>query len=258
MAIVVGIDGTAAGLLVGSLRKNFLRSYDEGMKDSFVRRITRAAGPRALYLRGPATIGDGLIDAVVRGVNHVLHHRGQVPNERVLLTGFSRGAAGVVTVAQELFRRDIPVHAILLFDCVDRHAVLHAYWGPANVAHVRHLRRAPSARSRESFGNAGTGKAWKSPPTAYRETFHHCTHGAVGGTPWNAKKSGKKGSDIIDEGWAPYVDVRMVGWVPVAVPMVDGSTAITYDQDMRESQKVWLEAQPFLREHGFLAGGEAR
>lgn len=214
MAILVGIDGT------GEISNT---AYGESFNDGFVKRITRDSRideQNKKYLRGPIAPGGGLLGAVSEGHAFVLNRYRKAGKDSVLLTGFSRGAAGVIVVAKRLQSEGIEVAAMLLFDAVDRHIAIDAEWIPNNVARVLHLRRDPKARSRESFGSAGT--RW-TPPTVYEERFFVCTHGAIGGTYWKPKK-GQTLNDLIVEGFP------------------DGKTAVTYAADKKSSDAVWAYA----------------
>src|SRR5690242_10103719 len=117
MPILVGIDGTGGGSAPTSARD---ATYDQEFANSFVNRICKGK-LRAKYMRGPVTLGGGLLAAIEMGVAHVVAQRKVAPREPVLLTGYSRGATGVVVIAKRLKTLNIRVQALLLFDCVDRH-----------------------------------------------------------------------------------------------------------------------------------------
>lgn len=228
MPIIVGIDGTGGGTAPGAERN---RRYDDDFKNSFVKKICKPAD-NTKYHRGPVTFGGGLMDAIYSGYNFVLERRKIVgENEPVLLTGYSRGAAGAVVVAQQLKEKNIKVRAIMLFDCVDRHIAIDASIIPRNVEYVCHVIRDPKSESRESFDNDGM-KYY--PPTNFPAAYTFmCTHGGMGGTPWKVPE-GKKPADFIDEGFP------------------DGLTKITYKQDEIVSNSVWNFVLPFLKTHGFI------
>lgn len=227
MPILAGIDGTGADFVPGSGRD---ARYDTAFADSFVRRICARGGSLSLYRRGPVGGGGGMVDAVNAAVQHVVRNRATSPAETVLLTGYSRGAAGVVAAAAQLRSLNIPVRAMMLFDCVDRHIFIDAETIPSNVEFVHHVMRDPLASSRESFGNDGT--RW-TPPTVYSSKHYMCTHGGMGGTPWIAA-TGQNPNDMIDEGGT------------------DGRTRISYRQDAWVSGKIWTEIQDFLATHRFI------
>jgi hypothetical protein len=233
MGILVGIDGTGSAMLPGSGRD---KDYDIAFADSFVRRICLKGGPYAKYFRGPVALGGGLMNAIAGGRQHIVATRSTAGAQPVLLTGYSRGAAGVVALAKELKDLDISVEAILLFDCVDRHVGIDADVIPENVAHVFHVVRDPATSSRESFGNDGL--RYHAGKTSYDGAFKFmCTHGGMGGCPWKAGP-GQSPNTYINEGFG-------AGWW-------DGATKVTYAQDAAVSATVWQTVQPFINAHGFM------
>lgn len=226
MPILVGIDGTGGDAAPGAGRN---ARYDAAFANSFVTRLCRNKN-YAGYWRGPVALGGGLVPAINGAVEYVENRRRNEPNAPVLLTGYSRGAAGVVVVAKRLQRKNIDVRAMLLFDCVDRHLFIDAEEIPNNVGFVMHVVRDPAGGSRGSFGNDGMRY---SPPTVYPAAYKFlCTHGGMGGTPWTIP-AGKTGSDLIEEGFP------------------DGRTRISYDNDKKVSGEVWNFVRPFIRLHGF-------
>lgn len=233
MAILFGIDGTGA---------TPLNEYDSDTADSFVRRLCGNQSsvpisrvPIRRYERGPTLVGYRMLDAIQIGFNFITQQRHMGNNEPIVMTGHSRGAAGVVVLAKRLADQNIPVRALMLFDCVDRHIRIDSSVIPTSVGRVLHVRRHPHARSRESFGSSGTH--WH-PPTHYEARYFMGTHGGMGGTYWKPKiKNGRPDhnmSDIINEG----------------IP--DFRTTITYQQDRDNSSAIWTFVQPFLRENGFV------
>lgn len=228
MAIIVGIDGTGGGTFPGAARN---ARYDRDFANSFVRRIAGRGDPNRAYFRGPVTFGGGLMDAIAGGFQFIQSRRDAGVSEPILLTGYSRGAAGVVALANRLKRADEDVEALLLFDCVDRHIGIDAEVIPNNVGYVMHVVRDPRAKSRESFGNDGLRY---SSPTVFPAAYSFvCTHGGMGGTPWQPEP-GASMSELIDEGFP------------------DGKTTITYAEDARVSARIWSFVQPFMRDHGFV------
>ncbi len=225
MPIIVGIDGTGGGMKPGEERDT---RYDNDFRESFVNRICRRAGTRQ-YNRGPVLLGGGLNEAVSSGFGFIRAQKRINSGAPVLLTGYSRGGLGVISIAKRLLFFGIRVEAMLLFDAVDRYLFEDGMFIPPNVKNVLHLRRHRRARSRESFSNTGL---FHTPfVTNYDSHFFVCTHGGMGGTPW--RDNSKAGNEIIDEGG------------------VDGRTTITYDEDARVSETVWQYAQPFINTHGF-------
>jgi len=228
MPIIVGIDGTGGGAVPTAARD---RRYDEDFKNSFVKKICSPAD-NTKYFRGPVTFGGGLMDAINGGFNFVINRRKIVGDDvPVLLTGYSRGAAGAVCIAKKLKDKNVKVRAIMLFDCVDRHIGIDASVIPQNVEYVCHVVRDPLSESRESFSNDGL-KYY--PPTNFPAAYKFmCTHGGMGGTPWKVPNGGSP-TDFIDEGFP------------------DGMTKITYKQDEFVSKTVWNFVKPFLKTHGFI------
>lgn len=233
MPIVVGIDGTGPGDDA---------TYANDFANSFVNRIC-AGGGNKKYYRGPNAVGYGLSAAVDAGVEFVVNKKRAAPNQNVLLTGYSRGAAGAVVMAKELKKRNISVRALLLFDCVDRQINMDASVIPETVGFVQHVIRNPAARSRMSFGNDGMRYI---PPTVFPSaTMFMCTHGGMGGTPW-AIPPGKSSSDFVDEGYGEgALNWGLVGGIFY-------HTRVTYAQDAQVSAQVWQFVQPFIRTHGFM------
>lgn len=235
MAILVGIDGTGSAVVPGKSRD---AKYDIAFAKSFVKTICNAGGSDALYERGPVALGGGLMNAISSGFNHVVNKRRISPSKPVLLTGYSRGAAGVVSLAKRLKDKNIPVQALLLFDCVDRHVGIDASVIPDNVQNVLHVVRDPDSSSRESFGNDGL-TYYPAKTKYWSATKFMCTHGAMGGCPWEPDiKNGEKYSDFINEGFG--------------AGSYDGATKITFAMDKAASEKVWQFCQPFITTFKFM------
>ena len=222
MAILLGIDGTGP---------KTDEAYQKKFQNNFVNKIVRDSSinpENKKYLRGPTFIGSGLIHSIDTGFRFVIE-RYSITKEPILLTGFSRGAAGVIVIAEKLRKRQIPVTAMLLFDAIGRHLLVNAKTIPENVETVLHLRRDPTVGSREMFGNTGT--KWN-PPTIYEEEFFFCTHGGVGGRPWSVEFG--------------------LSDLPIKESFPDGLTKITFNEDTEGSKKVWQKAQTFIEKHGFF------
>ena len=242
MPILLGIDGTGEAVNPGAERD---RLYDIAFANSFVRRMC-AGKPNAHYIRGPVALGGGVLEAVAEGVTFIQNARRIRPNEPILLTGYSRGAAEAVVVAERLKRLNINVRALMMFDCVDRAGDIDAETIPANVANVCHVIRNPAARSRLSFGNDGMQHT---PATNYPSaTMFMCTHGGMGGTPWVAPP-GTSPNTYINEGSLEATAALFSTYRTGAV--WNYRTNVTYAQDKAVSNAVWNHVQPFLRTHGF-------
>lgn len=243
MPILVGIDGTGGGSSYNTRARN--AEYDRDFANSFVRRLCFGKSD-AVYIRGPIGPGGGMPEGIAEGLNFIRSKRQQKPNESILLTGYSRGALGVVVIAKELKTQNINVKALMMFDCVDRHVAYDAEVIPNNVATVKHVIRDPASHSRRSFGNDGMKY---NPPTNYLP-YHKfmCTHGGMGGTPWLIPAgSSLTPSDYIVEGQGENF---------IASPRLDfwnDRTNITYAQDASVSEQVWANCQDFLRDQGYFS-----
>lgn len=225
MPILVGIDGTGGGWFYNTRGRN--TDYDRAFANSFVRRLCLGRN-NATYIRGPITPGGGLPEGIGQGEAFIEAQRRQRPNEPILLTGFSRGGLGVLVIARNLQRRNIPVQAMLLFDAVDMHLGYSVDTVPTNVRNVYHVRRDPAAGSRDTWGNCGLNP--NNPAVNYREKFFRCTHGAVGGTP---QTDPNNPNGLVDE-------------------FGSGGTNVTFRDNPIISQQVWMDVQPFIRTHGFI------
>jgi hypothetical protein len=187
-------------------------------------------------------------------------------NEPILLTGYSRGAAGVVQIANMLKHQglgssnqlglpNVRVKAMLLFDCVDRHLGVDATLVPDNVENVLHVVRADATRSRGSFGHAAM-KPQSQLRTRYpTPTTFHCTHAGMGGVPWTVPVVQSPGQLTLG-GRIPPRQGPAVGrrndFIVESFP--DGmivTTTVTYAQDAEVSAEVWKFVQPYILQHGF-------
>lgn len=177
MDIYFGIDGT------GPSNND---EYRTDFTNSFVRKIwsTWAAG-NAGYLRGPSLLGSETAGLAGEGtrwiVNRVRDLEKTKQPTRLFLSGYSRGGAAIVEVANQLKSQGIKVHCMMLFDAVDRSNLGSTDVIPSNVTLAYHAMRDPKAASREIFGNCATRAAGG---VAYTSKTFFCTHGAMGGTPW--------------------------------------------------------------------------
>jgi hypothetical protein len=221
MRILVGIDGSNDYFLP-SRRRN--RSYRRTFHYSFVTRLLTD-----LYIDGPRALGGGLMYAISQGHDFIRTRRRPGVNDPILLTGYSRGAAGVIEIANRLRSRKLEVQAMLLFDCVDRHVGIDTQYIPENVRNVLHVVRDLGSGSRHSFGHSGRRPHHS---TKYEEYSFHCTHSAMGGMPYYPSPEESE-DDFIVESYP------------------DGQTRVTYRQDSRGAEHVWYSVQKFIGLHGF-------
>jgi len=209
--------------------------YRRNFAHSFVNRIyNRSTQANHYYFRGP---GDAYTDGIIGtfgGRHHVapqfifqriLSIQSQIDNEyshvlggfssldngepgsfipeeqKIYLTGYSRGGAIVIEVAKLLQSRGLSVEAMFLFDAVKRSlgdGMGNTDVIPGNVRNCYHaLRNIQQSGSRESFSHTGYLRDSRvaGPPNHYFFT----THGGMGGTPWGSSGVGS-GLPYIDEG----------------------------------------------------------
>lgn len=260
--ILLGIDGTA---------DLFDSDYKKSMDASFVSRIVREC-PTDMkqYIRGPARDGIDMVALISKGYEFVHLRKFAKPDAKVLLTGYSRGGAGVVGVAQRLKRDDIKVDGMVLFDPVNRSVSSSTDEVPNNVLNMVQARRATESYSRLSFNNCAV--IWHA-PTQCDIRYFWATHGGVGGVPWPVEP-GKSPKDFIDEGFGEHYLTNLV-YAPLGLGlslhweqprdydgnlstlifgrmMHGGSTQVTFEQDRWGAENVWKWVLPWLRKLGFL------
>lgn len=261
--IVIGIDGT--GELLDS---NYKRSFE----NSFVNKIIRSS-PAAYkkYIRGPYSDGADMGSIVGEGHEFFRLARAMITTTpTVLLTGYSRGGAGVIDLARRLKNEGFTVYGMMLFDPVDRSGASEGYDVPNNVLHMVQARRATLTLSRISFNNCAV--AWHHPTKCERQ-FFWATHGGLGGCPWTPKL-GFGEQDYVDEneyfnetGLSSTVyDVMRLEWHRPddyhgsldqlrkrRHDLLGDRTQVTYSQDRAGAEKVWQWALPRLNRLGFVA-----
>ena len=221
--ILVGIDGTGAF---------FDSTYAKEMANSFVNRLAGKAGDNTGYWRGPITPGGGLTDAINQAFHFIEQKVKSTRGLRsVILTGYSRGATGVVVIASKLQKIGIEVDAMLLFDCVDMHLFFDAETIPQNVRNALHLTRQAEAGSRTGWGNDAI--FYYPEHTKLDRWSYLCTHGAMGGVP-SVPSGDETGSSLVKE----------FGTI--------GTTNVTYNDDAKTSAVIWADVQPFCLQHGFI------
>lgn len=234
MAIIFGIDG---------VRVVSRQGRSDTHRNSFVRRIVEnssAVSQERRYLIGPSGTTGGLDEAIENGYRFVRSRfRAAQGDSPVLLTGFGRGAAGVILLAHRLERRNVPIKAMLLFDAVDKFSSSSVSSIPKTVKSVLHMRRHPDTKSMLSLVSVGKRS---SSSTIYEEKLFRCTHAAMGGMPW-VYDVGESPNDLIDEN----SDTPERGNVATI-----SRTTVTFAQDERLSKEVWNHVQSFRSKHGFI------
>jgi hypothetical protein len=177
-----------------------------------------------------------------RGTRHDMSADEQVrvrelqAQQKIYLTGFSRGGAIVIAVAMLLENRGLPVEAIFLFDSVNRSTELpDTDIIPGNVRNCYHaLRHIERSGSRESFSHTGFRRSSgvAGPPNAYFLT----THGGMGGTPWG--RAGTRPVTTV----ASRTGARTIGSPFIDEGGLDGLTNVTPAQERAGMQEVkhWM------------------
>ena len=213
-----GVDGTGA---------TDNDQYHQDMANSFVKRLYMQWPYPNLrsYHRGPELAGSNTAAYARKVYKDIERFVKQLGAEAIFLSGYSRGGAAALKIAEWLERRNLEVECMILFDAVDRSWTTGSWtnWAymPNNVKYVIHASRDYSTLSRESFGNCGPlqNEAGK---VAHKKFF--ATHGGMGGAPWK-KPADEADSNLVMEGWG------------------DGYTLVSYEQDLNASQKVWRWAK---------------
>ncbi len=227
------IDGT------GAFRDD---TYAQEMRHSFCKQLADGLGARAYYQQGPWI--EGMNDAfkMYRTADWLVEQHRRDPSTRIMLAGYSRGAATVSACVHYLAASSVKVDSLFLFDAVARHILAYGRTVSANTAYCAHairnqtqayqdthetflLRsstfgtwRNPFASNvtRPSFGGvAGTAE----PGVQFESQVFTGSHGALGGVGW---KSVPEDPDCQAQvaGWmnarlrARGVDVSLVSFPP--------------------------------------------
>lgn len=247
---VCGIDGTVdhfAGI-AGNLKANE-RDYDTKFAKSFVRQLC-SSGMEGRYLRGPAATGSGLGWAMSEALSvislrfnqdatafyrsksdlHDPHRRGYI------LTGYSRGAAGIIEVATRIATGlaykslGIQIYAMILFDCVNetdtsaqgfinrggiptysnRESIITGSLQiPSNVANCVHYIRSDDTNSRSDTMAKYRGGPINTARTRYTPLYLKATHGGLGGLPYFQGTGEGNNIPILEPGAAFATNVTM-------------------------------------------------
>lgn len=265
--ILLGIDGTA---------DVFDDDYAKSMATSFVKRIVAECPTlHKQYERGPGFDGLDMFVLIDKGYKFVHLNKFRFPDTKVILTGYSRGAAACVGVAKKLKSDGVIVDAMVLFDPVNRSQTSFADDVPNNVLNMVQARRATNGLSRVSFNNCAT--IWHSPTKCDIRHFW-ATHGGIGGVPWQPEPD-ERGTDFVDEGIGEHSLTDVVYSGPAELysrvftwssnfhqprdyegslgnlirkrQRLGGRTQITFQQDRWGADAVWKWIKPWLLRLGF-------
>src|SRR5690348_13406984 len=91
------------------------RTYANDFRHSFCHQLHERTRHTSTYARGPTLLGFETTTIAAQVATNILMLAG---TERVFLCGYSRGGAAVLTAAWNV--RPRPIHAMFLFDAVDR------------------------------------------------------------------------------------------------------------------------------------------
>jgi len=241
MDIFFGVDGTGPDDNV---------TYSADFENSHVRTMWKTWHTTSKgYIRGPSLAGSETAALRDKGLiwikDELAKHKiaaGSGDQNRVFLAGYSRGGAAVISLSYKLMEAGIPVHAMMLFDAVDRSSIGNTDTIPFNVGMCFHALRDPKAGSRESFGNCG--RKWN-PAVAYTEKTFFCTHGGVGGTPW--KKNGKSGKIEELETKHKVAATLLGGYAGKKLADEHDFTNVTVEQDKQGSAASWTWMEQKLK-----------
>jgi pimeloyl-ACP methyl ester carboxylesterase len=200
------VAGIAMGIIdgTGAFRD---ATYAKEMQHSFCKQLDDSLGASSYYQQGPSS--DGLNDGfkAARTVDWLKQQRATNPSVRIMLAGYSRGAATAMAVAELLGYDDIPVDSMFLFDAVARHMLITGRSISANVQYCRHAMRLQDpafVAKYETYilDNKWTGR-WANPFTGnvtrpwfsnvggdagacknFVKNIFQGSHGALGGVGW--------------------------------------------------------------------------
>jgi hypothetical protein len=179
--MIIGIDGSGGEKKPIGIWEN-PPEYEKTMRNSFVHQLVRDyTGKARMYFRGPTMSGEecpNIAALCMIAVRNAINAK-----DIVFLTGYSRGGAIALAVAQQM-QKEFPnqrIPAMALFDAVDRERAFGDLQTiPSNVDLAFHALRDPIVRSRSYFGNCGTSAGMF---TTLKTLTFVTTHGGMGGVP---------------------------------------------------------------------------
>ncbi|MGC2659981.1 MAG: hypothetical protein WA324_18640 [Bryobacteraceae bacterium] len=177
--MIIGIEGTGSQ---GWLQFDMQRSY--------VRKVLQQSQQAIkYYFIGPCMTGsDG--PQIVDGAWKLIHERLKGTKESVQLTGYSRGAAYCIFLAQQVLDSfgEGRISHLILFDAVARQAEFRIPDQiPASVKIAFHAYRDPRGGSRDGFENVGLWAQNGGKTQLFKKMFP-ASHGGMGGTWYDAKE----------------------------------------------------------------------
>ena len=261
-----GIDGTVDHFvrIANNLEAN-QRDYDTKFARSFVRQLCNG-GPQARYLRGPAATGSGLGWAMREATTVItqrynqdatayLRSKSDIHNPALrgyILTGYSRGAAGIIEVATRLAtdpackKLGIEIYALILFDCVNEtntsmqgainrggiptysnpeSIITGSLQIPNNVANCVHYIRSDDTNSRSDTMEKYRGGPINPTRTRYAPLYLKATHGGLGGLPYFQGTGEGNNIPILEPGASFATNVTMAEDILAARQVAKHATA---------------------------------
>ena len=217
------------------------KTYAQEMNHSFCHQLSVQLGASAFYQRGPSF--DGMSDAYKMNcaIDWLKAARLKDYKVKLMVAGYSRGAATAIAVAEKLSFDNIPVDSMFLFDSVARHVLAYGRTISGNVAFCRHAMRSqdPAFVDKYEAKYKALGMEFTSPlssnPTRpffggvgrsfdkkvdYQSKIFLGSHGALGGVGWANVVEDKACQEAV-AGW-------MTGWLKLrGVPASLSSTPPT-------------------------------
>lgn len=217
--MLIGIDGT--GVADNGI-------YQHQMRYSFVNQfLSDYTGSNPKYFRGPTLLGAECSEIVQQALISV--GRGVRSEDAIHLTGYSRGGAVAIRIAQLMKSKwpSVRIPVMALFDAVSRQPEFDASKIPGNVDVCYHAIRDPSVGSRSYFGNCGIAAE---PPCILNLLIFRTSHGGMGGVPF-------PGADVL---------------LGVDIPTEAYFTNLSASDELRGSDGVhgWMWRQ--LQSHGLV------
>jgi hypothetical protein len=239
--------------------------YAIEMNNSFVSKVHSEAqgisGVDKFYQRGPTLLGfetgpiaQMYFNTVKKAYQKAEQEKGENEESdfKLYLTGYSRGAASVIGLAN-LLNSTLPnlkIEFMALFDAVDRSPISNVDKIPRNVKTCYHAIRDKNAGSRTYFGNCGL---LADPPASLLKKTFFATHAGMGGIPW----TGDHPTETIanpDFNMSEYLltnrfdmhDRSLPSNARIEVPM------ITKSQDVSGSSQVQMWMWAAMKECGML------
>ncbi len=121
-------------------------TYEQDMSGGFCDQLSKKY--RGVYHRGPRTWGLETFPIAAQVIWEIIGQRKQGNKQPLYLSGHSRGAAAIISVAMNLAAVGEAVDAMFLFDAVDRTGPgVSLQRIPANVKNVYHARRDTSLQN---------------------------------------------------------------------------------------------------------------